>query len=228
MSQSSAAQQAIEWLQQQLTDLNGIRNATPRDPSFKNWRQATLTVMQRIWPGDQDRQERFRRIPFSPADPRADARTVREWYSRGCQEASRVLQGFVTDIRAQGVPAPAADVAARPSSGGFGVDFPTVDLPSGDLGAAPTTADDTMDDLLRDLGPAAGSTPRVPVAPSLQAPAPPPVAAPSVHAPAVASAPPKPAAPAPPVPTPAAAASVQVRQPQPKKGVGARLRDLLG
>ena len=223
MTPPNPAQQAIEWLEQQLTDLAGIRNATPRDPSFKNWRQATLTVMQRIWPGDQDRQERFRRIPFSPADPRADARTVREWYSRGCQEASRVLQGFVNDIRAQGVPAPAADVAAKPSSGEFGVDFPTVDLPSGDLGAAPTTPDDTMDDLLRDLGPASGSTPRVPMAPSLQAPAP-------VHAPAVSSAPPMPAAPAPPAPAPApaAASSVHVGPPQPKKGVGARLRDLLG
>ena len=49
--------------------------------------QAALTTMQRIWPGDQERSERFRRIPFSPVDPRADARTVREWYSRGCQEA---------------------------------------------------------------------------------------------------------------------------------------------
>lgn len=231
MTPPDHARQAIEWLEQQLTDLAGIRNATPRDPSFKNWRQATLTVMQRIWPGDQDRQERFRRIPFSPADPRADARTVREWYSRGCQEASRVLQGFVTDIRAQGVPEPAADVASKPSSGEFGADFPTVDLPSGDLGAAPATSDDAMDDLLRDLGPASGSTPRVPVAPTLQSPAPPPLPAPSVHAPSpppapAASAPPAPAAPV--APVPAAASSVQVRQPQPKKGVGARLRDLLG
>lgn len=226
MTPTNPALQSIQWLEQQLTDLAGIRNATPRDPSFKNWRQATLTVMQRIWPGDQERQERFRRIPFSPADPRADARTVREWYSRGCQEASRVLQGFIHDIRAQGVPMPAADVAAKPSSGEFGVDFPTVDLPSGDLGAAPATSDDVMDDLMRDLGPASGSGPRVPMAPAIQSPAPAPLHAPSVHAPATASTP----APAPPIPAPApaAAASVQVRQPQPKKGVGARLRDLLG
>jgi hypothetical protein len=248
MTPANPAQQAIQWLEQQLTDLAGIRNATPRDPSFKNWRQATLTVMQRIWPGDQERQERFRRIPFSPADPRADARTVREWYSRGCQEASRVLQGFVNDIRAQGVPAPAADVAAKPSSGEFGVDFPTVDLPSGDLGAAPATPDDAMDDLLRDLGPASGSTPRVPVAPAFQASEPTSPSVPHAQAPVTASAPPAPASSAPPPAAPASSApppaapassapppaapaagsSVQVRQPQPKKGVGARLRDLLG
>src|SRR5262245_66487961 len=91
-------------MEQQIAELSGIRNATARDPSFKNWRQATLTIMQRIWPGDQLRSERFRRIPFSPADPRSDARAMREWYSRGCQEAARVLASFVEDIRANGVP----------------------------------------------------------------------------------------------------------------------------
>src|SRR5438093_971289 len=69
MSEPSA--RAIEWLGQQIGELSGIRNATARDPSFKNWRQNTLTVMQRIWPADQGRCERFRRIPFSPADPRS-------------------------------------------------------------------------------------------------------------------------------------------------------------
>src|ERR1044072_9770327 len=93
MSSNDSAARAVEWLEVQLRELAGIRNATARDPSFKNWRQATLTVMQRIWPGDQACSERFRRIPFSPADPRADARAVREWYSRGCQEAGRVVGG---------------------------------------------------------------------------------------------------------------------------------------
>ena len=170
MSHAQSPLQAIEWLEQQLTDLAGIRNATPRDPSFKNWRQGTLTVMQRIWPGDQDRQERFRRIPFSPADPRADARTIREWYSRGCQEATRVLAGFVAEIRAQGVPDIPDDVAQNPSSGEFGVDFPTVDLPSGDLGSAvggSQKPDDLLQDLVEPAAPSAGHLPPLP--PSFQA-----------------------------------------------------------
>src|SRR5262249_55221432 len=123
---------AIEWLGQQLGELSGIRNATARDPSFKNWRQNTLTVMQRIWPGDQARCERFRRIPFSPADPRADVRTQREWYSRGCQEAARVLAGFVDEIRRQGVPDLQADPADAAPETGFEDDFPTVELPAGE------------------------------------------------------------------------------------------------
>lgn len=270
MSQPSPAQQAIAWLEQQVTDLNGIRNATPRDPSFKNWRQATLTIMQRIWPNDQERQERFRRIPFSPADPRADARTIREWYSRGCQEASRVLAGFISDVQAQGVPVQAADVATRPTSAEFTVDFPTLDLPAGDLRTS-TPAAEEADDMLQ-LGPSSGSATTIP--PTLQQPtpqprtpvpgtyatfrpgrpnplapaapphaqAPPPAAPtaappPSFHAPA-----PAPAPQAPPLhaaqpaasrphsvqPAPPQASSPGPDPRQPKKGMGARLRDLLG
>ena len=116
-----------------MDELSNLRNATQRDPSFKNWRQATLTVMQRIWPGDQARSERFRRIPFSPADPRADGRAVREWYSRGCQEAGRVLNAFIEEIRRDGVPetAGAGEVAATANE--FEDGFPTVDLPLGTL-----------------------------------------------------------------------------------------------
>ena len=240
MSQPNATKQAIGWLEQQLTDLNGIRNATPRDPSFKNWRQGTLTIMQRIWPNDQDRQERFRRIPFSPADPRADARTIREWYSRGCQEAGRVLSSFIADIQVQGVPQQASDSATRPTSAEFTVDFPTVDLPSSDarpFAPMPEEADDMLQ-----LGPSpSGSSPKVPLAPSLQQPtAPPPVQAPAVFAtfrpgpqpPAAAVPPPAPQAPlhaqAPPAPVAQAPHRQSQAPPPPKKGVGARLRDLLG
>src|SRR5262245_20425976 len=104
MSTNGSAERAIHWLEEQLAELSGIRNATSRDPIFKNWRQATLTKLQRIWASDQDRQERFRRIPCSPVDPRADLRAQREGYSRGCQEATRVLSGFIEDIRANGAP----------------------------------------------------------------------------------------------------------------------------
>ena len=83
MSPAESVARATQWLQELITELSGLRNATSRDPSFKNWRQNTLTVLQRIWPADQDHAERFRRIPFSPVDPRADMRAQRESFSRG-------------------------------------------------------------------------------------------------------------------------------------------------
>ena len=134
MSEPSA--RAIEWLGQQIGELSGIRNATARDPSFKNWRQNTLTVMQRIWPADQGRCERFRRIPFSPADPRAEVRVQREWYSRGCQEAARVLASFVDEIRREGVPDLPPELAESASDAEFEDDFPTVELPAGEADPA--------------------------------------------------------------------------------------------
>ncbi len=133
MNPSQPALRAIEMLETQVTDLAGIRNATARDPSFKNWRQATLTVMQRVWPGDQARSERFRRIPFSPVDPRADLRAVREQYSRGCQEAGRVLTGFIADIREHGVPELSDTAAPHAPESDFEDGFPTLDLPAGDI-----------------------------------------------------------------------------------------------
>lgn len=203
MSLSPSAKRAVEWLEQQVTELSGIRNATPRDPSFKNWRQASLTTLQRIWPGDQERSERFRRIPFSPVDPRADARIIREWYSRGCQEAARVLNGFIEDVRQNGVPEQAAEVVASDSGTDFEADFPTVDLPAGDLGGAttePSIAGNMLSEFVDDA----------PQASAADAPAPPslPSEIPAIQNPV---------------------AEVHAHETrQPRKGVGARLKDLLG
>src|ERR1041385_5923555 len=131
----NAARQAMEWLGAQLGDLGTIRNATARDQTFKTWRQSTLTILQRVWPADQDRIERFRRIPFSPADPRADVRTTREWYCRGCQEAARVLTRLIEDVRMNGVAEGTATELSELQVGEFDSGFPTVDLPGGESGA---------------------------------------------------------------------------------------------
>jgi hypothetical protein len=201
-----AAQSAIEKLGIQLKELTGIRNATARDPSFKNWRQATLTVMERIWPGDQDRCERFRRIPFSPADPRADLRVLREWYSRGCQEAARVLTGFIEDISANGVPDQTDQNFPESQASEFDDGFPSVDLPAGDL--APSTGAADMTDLaaLDDSLPQ-GSAPDSPGPQRLQVGTPP-ANAPEPPAPAVASS--------------------ESRMMKKSSGMKARLKDLLG
>ena len=135
MSPAEPVERATQWLQDLVQELSGLRNATSRDPGFKNWRQNALTALQRIWPADQDHAERFRRIPFSPVDPRADTRAQRESFSRGCQEAARVLTSFIEEIHALGVPDAPSDQQQTEESG-FEDGFPTVDLPGGDLGVA--------------------------------------------------------------------------------------------
>lgn len=206
MSSAAAAQNAIERLELQLKELTGIRNATARDPSFKNWRQATLTIMERIWPGDQDRCERFRRIPFSPADPRADLRVMREWYSRGCQEAARVLTTFVDDVRANGVPDRTDQNFPESHVTEFEDGFPSVDLPAGDLTSSPDSADVSHLAALDDALPQ-GSDPNSPAPQRLQV-----------------------GIPKPPVPELTAPAAPVSESRMMKKGPGmkARLRDLLG
>ena len=151
MSMSDATQRAIAMLEQQIVDLAGIRNATARDPSFKNWRQSTLTTMQRIWPGDQARSERFRRIPFSPADPRADLRAMREQYSRGCQEAGRVLSSFMEELVQHGAPELSGEALPMAPESDFEDGFPTLDLPTGEV-AAPTDPARLAENLLAGLG----------------------------------------------------------------------------
>ena len=137
MSPAESAERSSQWLTDLVSELPGLRNATSRDPGFKNWRQNAITILQRIWPADQDHAERFRRIPFSPVDPRAEVRVQRESFSRGCQEAARVLNSFIQEIQAYGVPEIAGDAQQQTEESGFVDGFPTVDLPSGDLSSPP-------------------------------------------------------------------------------------------
>ncbi len=95
---------AREWLERQLADLGQLRNATRRDQSFKTWRQQTLTVIQRVWPGDARRVDRFRRIPFSPPGQHATADQVRDGYERGWGEAGVLLREFLSEINLLGLP----------------------------------------------------------------------------------------------------------------------------
>ncbi len=123
---------AIRMLTEQLEALGNLRNANTRDPIFKQWRQNTLTAIQRIWTGDPVRVERFRRVPFSAPSSKAETKAVRECYERGCAEAAVCLRALIAEIERVGVPASAE--APRPASLDPGVaedDFPTVDLPGG-------------------------------------------------------------------------------------------------
>jgi len=136
VSQSDRAARCRKWIDDQLEQLGNLRNANPRDPSFKLWRQNTLTVLQRIWPGDPQRSERFRRIPFSPPSQKADGKAIRDWFGRGCSETVEYLQGLIAEIDATGVPAVDEAAAASNVTTGTGHDddFPVLDLQ--DSGAA--------------------------------------------------------------------------------------------
>jgi hypothetical protein len=103
MTDANAAQRAQEWLERQLAELGQLRNASRRDQNFKAWRQNTLTVIQRIWPGDFRRMDRFRRIPFSPPMVRASERQVREYYERGWGEAGVLLREYLAEINLLGL-----------------------------------------------------------------------------------------------------------------------------
>ncbi len=104
MTDPDAAQRAREWLERQLAELGQLRNATRRDPNFKTWRQQTLTVIQRVWPGEARRVDRFRRIPFTPPTPHATAAQARDGYERGWGEAGVLLREFLAEINVLGLP----------------------------------------------------------------------------------------------------------------------------
>jgi hypothetical protein len=131
MSSRPVNQEPREWLLAQIEALGECRNAGSRSPMFKLWRQTTLTVIQRIWPGDAARSERFRRIPFSAPMPRAESKDQREFFERGCAEAVSFLRELADE--ASGITLPrtgAAAPAERFAPGEAEDDFPTLDLPS--------------------------------------------------------------------------------------------------
>src|SRR4029453_16459720 len=99
---------ARRLLEDQLERLSELRNANPRDPGFKLWRQTTLTIIQRIWPGDLARCERFRRIPFSSTSPRPSRAQRREHEGAGGAEASAYLKILTLELETQGLGKPGA------------------------------------------------------------------------------------------------------------------------
>jgi len=150
---------AGEWLRQQIEELGALRNASVRDPQFKAWRQNTLTFIQRIWPGDTTKSERFRRVPFSPPSTRADARTIRDQFERGCGEALEYLNSLLVTLGEEKV-APGTTRAVPRDSERFEGDFPVVEMAGEPAppAAAPDDAvigDGPLLDLPDNAGPAA-------------------------------------------------------------------------
>jgi hypothetical protein len=110
----------VDWarrlLNDQLERIGELRNANPRDSGFKQWRQTTLTVIQRIWPGDLARSECFRRITFSPPNPKATKTQAKEHFERGCAEAVGYLKALSLELDTRGLRAPeVADAPGGPA-----------------------------------------------------------------------------------------------------------------
>jgi len=101
MNEQIRVGRALEQLQEVIAILRELGNAGPRNQNFKQWRQVTLTLLQRLWPDDQSRAVRFRRIPFSPPTARADAKTTKEHFARGCREALAYLDELVAELEAR-------------------------------------------------------------------------------------------------------------------------------
>ena len=139
MPDPGASQGARQMLERQLEGLGSLYNAGVRSPNFREWRQATLTCIQRIWPADPAKSERFRRIPFSPPMGRPGEREVREYYERGCGEAASLLKDYIAEIARVGVagpPAPPSHAMGAPPIPTAEEDgFLTLELPGS--GAAP-------------------------------------------------------------------------------------------
>jgi hypothetical protein len=202
MADLAPNQSAKQMLERQLEQLGSLYNAGVRSQNFREWRQNTLTCIQRIWSADPAKSERFRRIPFSPPMGRPGEREVREYYERGCGEAGSLLKGMIAEISTVGLANQGAAASPAPAPGAPGAgedDFPTVELPGGSAMLPPRPR---LKDLLGFAEAASDPEPQRPPEPAAPAAA----GAPPLPPPAPAAAPAPPAATgAPPLPAPAAA-----------------------
>ncbi len=207
---------ALAWLRAQLNEMGGFRNATTRDTQFKQWRQNTLTVIQRIWPGITERSRRFKKVPFAPASNLADSREVRESFERGCAEAESLLSHWIQEIEEHGVRhEPAEKSQASTDVAEYAATLTLDHAPSSD---EPGEHEDEVRTL--DLDDAPAQPPAPPAAQMQGQPAA------SAHPPAPGHVPvSQPQAPAP--EAPAAAPPRKVRKPAAAKSK-TRLKDLLG
>jgi hypothetical protein len=157
MSHGEHTQRCRGWLEEQLASLAGMRNANPRDTEFKAWRQATMTTLQRVWPDEPARVERFRRIAFRAPGVRPEPEQIREWHRLGCELAHAYLTELVQDLDEHGAPVPVARTpdAARADGGVAEDDFPVVELHDGESRVMSTPSRAYEDNVI-DLGGPAG------------------------------------------------------------------------
>jgi hypothetical protein len=216
----------VEWarrlIDDQLERLSELRNANPRDPGFKLWRQTTLTVIQRIWPGDLARCERFRRIPFSSTSPRVTRGQMRDHFERGCAEASAYLRILTLELETQGL-AKSAPGAPDPKPANLPADLagppPAAEAPSGAPAARDMYEPSPFDRIQPWQSPPAPASPVREERTAAADPPPPPAPEPT---PAAEAPRPKPARPAPSKPP------AEVAPPRTRRAARQQLKEMLG
>ena len=144
---SPAASRANAELEKQLLELSRLRNANTRDSDFKVWRQATLTLIQRVWEGDDSRSGRFRSVPFSPGSTKANAKLTREWFERGCAEAAHVLRGLIEEINEHGIIKGPSVAFSEPEALPEDESVPILSLDANESGTGISSIPDEPDDL---------------------------------------------------------------------------------
>jgi hypothetical protein len=158
VSAKPSAEQGLQWLTEQIDRMSELRNCNTRDPGFREWRQNTLTVLQRIWPGQAGRAQRFRRVPFTPPSARASEQEARECFERGFAEARKLMKMWEAELKhvgTEGVDAEGENAGAQPAPIGnaeSAPDVPIVSLPrASKTHAAPSTKARRPKDQLRDM-----------------------------------------------------------------------------
>ena len=132
--------QAIQWLNEQLEELRKLGNASPRDAEFRQWRQAALTAVQRIWPDEPSRSDRFRRVPFTPNSSAASERAAREIYGKGWGEARSLLKLWIVEIETRGLDAPEREKPSKKASRAGSAARPTAPAAPAKSGGRSATA----------------------------------------------------------------------------------------
>jgi hypothetical protein len=160
MSGLMTPERARELLEARLDELGALRNAHARDPNFKQWRQATLTVIQRIWPGDVLRAERFRRVPFSPPSTKMSLKATRSFFEKGCAEATSLVRNMIRELGGVAGRPQRMEPSAAPGPGEVEDDFPIVDLPGKSGRATQPNSDDDDDGIAIPPAPTPAPEPR--------------------------------------------------------------------
>jgi len=101
------------YLQQKLAEVTKFRNSGEYNSKFKAWRQELVGGIAAIWPGDDAKIGRFRRIPFLPASAKAERPEMRRAFERGAGEAVAMLKAYLAEFEKE-----VASGARGPDTGG--------------------------------------------------------------------------------------------------------------
>ena len=109
----SDIQQWRGFLQQKIAEVTKFRNSGEYNSKFKAWRQQLVDAIATLWPGDDAKTGRFRRIPFLPASAKAERPEMRRAFEKGAGEALAMLKAYMAEFEKE-----VASGKRGPDSGG--------------------------------------------------------------------------------------------------------------